>query len=111
MTTVNLLLSKHKILENELAAHESQLDAALNVGEELINGGHFGAEKIQERLNELRDAWKHLLDLAAYRRKRLEEAVDYHQLFADADDIDIWMLDTLRLVSSEDVGMYQISLH
>ncbi|KAJ8913948.1 hypothetical protein NQ315_015185 [Exocentrus adspersus] len=104
LTTVNLLLSKHKILENELAAHESQLEAALGVGEELINGGHFGAEKIQERLNEIRDAWKHLLDLAAYRRKRLEEAVDYHQLFADADDIDIWMLDTLRLVSSEDVG-------
>lgn len=26
------------------------------------------------------------------------------QWFADADDVDIWMLDTLRLVSSEDVG-------
>lgn len=26
------------------------------------------------------------------------------QFFADADDVDIWMLDTLRLVSSEDVG-------
>lgn len=26
------------------------------------------------------------------------------QFFADADDVDTWMLDTLRLVSSEDVG-------
>ncbi|XP_076252536.1 spectrin beta chain isoform X3 [Rhynchophorus ferrugineus] len=104
LTSVNLLLSKHKILENELSAHEPQLESALSVGDELIASGHFGAEKIQERLTEIRDAWKHLLDLAAYRRKCLEEAVDYHQLFADADDIDIWMLDTLRLVSSEDVG-------
>ncbi|ERL92017.1 hypothetical protein D910_09339 [Dendroctonus ponderosae] len=104
LTTVNLLLSKHKILENELSAHEPQLDDALGVGEELIQSGHFGSKEIQDRLTEIRDAWKHLLDLASYRRKRLEEAVDYHQLFADADDVDIWMLDTLRLVSSEDVG-------
>ncbi|XP_050300402.1 spectrin beta chain isoform X2 [Anthonomus grandis grandis] len=104
LTTVNLLLSKHKVLENELSAHEPQLEEALRVGDELIQSGHFGAEKIQESLTQIRDAWKHLLDLAAFRRKRLEEAVDYHQLFADADDIDIWMLDTLRLVSSEDVG-------
>uniref|UniRef100_A0AAR5QGN6 Spectrin beta chain, non-erythrocytic 2 n=2 Tax=Dendroctonus ponderosae TaxID=77166 RepID=A0AAR5QGN6_DENPD len=104
LTTVNLLLSKHKILENELSAHEPQLDDALGVGEELIQSGHFGSKEIQDRLTEIRDAWKHLLDLASYRRKRLEEAVDYHQLFADADDVDIWLLDTLRLVSSEDVG-------
>ena len=48
--------------------------------------------------------WNHLCQLAAYRRKRLEEAVDYHQFFTDADDVDTWMLDVLRLVSSEDVG-------
>lgn len=104
LTTVNLLLGKHKALENEIAAHEPQLNDVIAVGEELINSGHFGAEHVQQRLDEIRSAWRHLLDFAAYRRKRLEEAVDYHQLFADADDVDIWMLDTLRLVSSEDVG-------
>jgi hypothetical protein len=26
------------------------------------------------------------------------------QFFADADDVDAWMMDTYRLVSSEDVG-------
>ncbi|EDS38368.1 beta chain spectrin [Culex quinquefasciatus] len=33
-----------------------------------------------------------------------EYAVDYFQLFADADDVGNLMLDVLRLVSSEDVG-------
>ena len=32
------------------------------------------------------------------------------QFFADADDVDTWMLDTLRLVSSEDVGHDQASV-
>ena len=51
------------------------------------------------------------MDLAAYRKKRLLEAVDFYQFFADADDVDTWMLDTLRLVSSEDVGRDEASVH
>ncbi|XP_043588838.1 spectrin beta chain isoform X3 [Bombus pyrosoma] len=104
LTTINLLLSKHKALENEIQSHEPQLMSVAAVGDELVRQKHFGSDRIQERLQEILGMWNHLLDLAAFRRKRLEEAVDYHQLFADADDIDIWMLDTLRLVSSEDVG-------
>ncbi|KMQ98255.1 spectrin beta chain isoform x6 [Lasius niger] len=104
LTTINLLLSKHKALENEIQSHEPQLMSVAAVGDELVRQQHFGSDRIQERLQEILGMWNHLLDLAAFRRKRLEEAVDYHQLFADADDIDIWMLDTLRLVSSEDVG-------
>lgn len=56
------------------------MNEVVAVGEELINSGHFGAEHVQQRLDEIKSAWKHLLDLAAYRRKRLEEAVDYHQV-------------------------------
>ncbi|XP_065222380.1 spectrin beta chain isoform X4 [Planococcus citri] len=104
LTTINLLLSKHKALENEIRSHEPQLMSVAAVGEELVRQQHFGAKNIQERLDETLGMWKHLLDLTEYRRKRLEGAVDFHQFFADADDVDLWMLDTLRLVSSEDVG-------
>ena len=38
------------------------------------------------------------------RKKRLTEAVDFHQFLTDADDVDTWMLDILRLVSSDDIG-------
>ncbi|XP_059484523.1 spectrin beta chain isoform X2 [Neocloeon triangulifer] len=104
LTTINLLLSKHKALENEITSHEGQLVAVVKMGDELINQGHFGADRIQGRLNEIQEMWQHLVQLSAFRRKRLEEAVEFHQFFADADDVDIWMLDTLRLVSSEDAG-------
>ncbi|XP_049795155.1 spectrin beta chain isoform X2 [Schistocerca nitens] len=104
LTTINLLLSKHKALENEISSHEPQLMSVVDVGRDLVGRQHFGAARVQERLDEILDSWNHLLELSAYRRKRLEEAVDFHQFFADADDVDIWMLDTLRLVSSEDVG-------
>ena len=38
------------------------------------------------------------------RKRRLTEAVDFHQFLTDADDVDTWMLDVLRLVSSDDIG-------
>lgn len=104
LTTINLLLSKHKALENEIHSHDPQLMSVVSIGDELVQQEHFGADRIKERLKEILDMWNHLLDLTSYRRKRLEDAVEYHQVFADADDIDNWMLDTLRLVASEDVG-------
>ncbi|KAI8116109.1 Spectrin beta chain [Lucilia cuprina] len=104
LTTVNLLLSKHKALESEITSHDPQLQNVAKVGAELITEGHFGADRIKDRLKEILSKWDHLLDLTKYRRQRLENAVEYFQLFADADDVDNWMLDTLRIVSSEDVG-------
>ncbi|GBP22289.1 Spectrin beta chain [Eumeta japonica] len=104
LTTVYLLISKHKALEGDVLAHEPQLMAVAAVGDELVSQGHFGADRIQDRLRDILSQWNHLLDLVSLRKNRLEAAVRYHQLFADADDIDAWMLDTLRLVSSEDVG-------
>lgn len=104
LTTVYLLVSKHKALESEVASHEPQLMSVAGVGDELVKDGHFGSDRIQERLREILSQWNHLLDLVSLRKARLDAAVRYHQLFADADDVDIWMLDTLRLVSSEDVG-------
>lgn len=50
------------------------------MGEDLVKQGHFGAERIQSRLNDTLDSWKHLQELVAFRRKRLEEAVDFHQV-------------------------------
>lgn len=56
------------------------------------------------RLDEIDDQWQNLVDLSSLRKQRLNSAVDFYQFFADADDVDHWMVDTLRLVSSDDVG-------
>lgn len=104
LVTINLLLSTHKAFESEIHSHDPQLMAVVAVGDDLINQNHFASDQIKDRIKDMLATWNHLLDLTAYRRKRLEDAVDYFQLFTDADDIDAWMLDALRLVSSEDVG-------
>lgn len=67
-------------MESEIQTHEPQLMSVVAVGNELVQQKHFGADRISERLNDTLGMWHHLLDLAAYRRKRLEEAVDFHQV-------------------------------
>jgi spectrin beta len=54
--------------------------SVVSVGDDLVQHRHFGADRIQERLQEILRMWQHLIDAAAYRRKRLEEAVDFHQV-------------------------------
>merc|ERR1712001_785427 len=66
--------------------------------------GHFGSQKVQERLDEVNSKWDKLIDMMDSRKRRLTEAVDFHQFLTDADDVDTWMLDILRLVSSDDTG-------
>jgi spectrin beta len=80
LTTVHLLLSKHKALESEISSHEGQLNSVVSVGQDLVDSQQFGAEKVQERLQEITNLWKNLRDLLHYRKNRLTEAVDYHQV-------------------------------
>ncbi|XP_076464437.1 spectrin beta chain-like isoform X2 [Babylonia areolata] len=110
LTSVNLLLSKHKAMEDEMQARHSHLQSVIQASQDLIQAGNFGAEKIQERIDEINQQWESLIDLATYRKKRLNEAVDFYQFFADADDVDAWLLDTLRIVSSKDVGKDEASV-
>ncbi len=104
LTTIHLLLSKHKSVETEIRGHESTLQLSIDHGERLIQQGHFGADKVRQRLDELLEMWRRLNDLSEQRRRRLTEAVDFHQFLTDADDVDTYMLDVLRLVSSDDIG-------
>merc|ERR550532_3556057 len=50
------------------------------------------------------EMWGQLIELMTDRKRRLTDAVDFHQFFTDADDVDNWMLDILKLVSSDDIG-------
>uniref|UniRef100_A0A8C6UVE9 Spectrin beta chain n=1 Tax=Neogobius melanostomus TaxID=47308 RepID=A0A8C6UVE9_9GOBI len=76
------LLSQHKAFEDEMTGRSTHLQQTIRQGDELVANDHFGADKIKERIQDIQ---------------------------ADADDIDTWMLDVLRIVSSVDVGHDEFS--
>ncbi|MED6269717.1 Spectrin beta chain, non-erythrocytic 1 [Characodon lateralis] len=103
------LLSQHKAFEDEMSGRAAHLQQTIKQGEELVADNHFGAEKIKERIQDIQEQWAALERLSAVRKARLQEACNQHQFQADADDIDTWMLDVLRIVSSVDVGHDEFS--
>ncbi|XP_060720370.1 spectrin beta chain, non-erythrocytic 1-like isoform X1 [Tachysurus vachellii] len=103
------LLSKHKAFEDEKSGRAGHLQQTVHQGEELVAAGHFGADKISQRIADVQEQWVALEQLSAARKIRLQEACALHQFQADADDMDAWMLDALRIVSSTDVGHDEFS--
>ena len=109
LTSVVRLLSKHKALEDEMNGRAGRLQQTVKQGQELVAASHFGSDKISERIDDVKEQWAALERLAAERKNRLQEACGMHQFQADADDMDAWMLDVLRIVSSADVGHDEFS--
>ena len=70
----------------------------------MIKNDHFRAPEIQSRIVDITEQWKKLVQLSALRKQRLLQVQDYYKFFSDAEDVDAWIVDHLRLVSSDDVG-------
>uniref|UniRef100_A0AAY5EVE1 Spectrin beta chain n=1 Tax=Electrophorus electricus TaxID=8005 RepID=A0AAY5EVE1_ELEEL len=103
------LLSQHRALEDEMSGRAGHLQHTVREGQAMADAGHFGQAKIRERIADVQTQWAELEQLAAVRKRRLEEACNLHQFQADADDADAWTLDALRIVSSADVGHDEFS--
>ena len=103
------LLSQQRALEDEMSGRAGPLQHTLAEGGAMLGAGHFAAARIQERMNELQAQWAALQHLAAARKTRLEGALALQQFQADADDVDAWTLDALRIVSSSETGHDEFS--
>ncbi|XP_078452118.1 spectrin beta chain, non-erythrocytic 1-like isoform X1 [Lampetra planeri] len=109
LTGVLRLLGQHRAVEDELNGRSADLKQTVREGEEMADAGHFGADDIRARVAEMHVLWASLEDLAAQRKRRLQVAESLYQFQADADDIEVWMEDTLRIVSSDDMGHDEFS--
>ena len=74
------LQQKHQTVEKEINGHEPHFQNTVQIGENLRGGGHYASKPIGTRITTLQEKWKKLNELAAARRVRLEEAVQYQQV-------------------------------
>ncbi|KAG8437845.1 hypothetical protein GDO86_008518 [Hymenochirus boettgeri] len=104
LTSSLRLISKHNAFRGEMSGRLGPLQQTVAEGEELISKGHFGAGEIEEKITEVKGQWKEMEALAEDRERRLREAYSYYQFQADANDAEVWILDSLRLISTSEVG-------
>uniref|UniRef100_A0AAR2LG50 Spectrin beta chain n=1 Tax=Pygocentrus nattereri TaxID=42514 RepID=A0AAR2LG50_PYGNA len=109
LTSALHLLSKHEAFRDEMAARYGPLSNSIASGEQLVQEGHFGAPEVTERIKDIRAQWSHLEETSQLREQRLKESVALHQFQTDANDMEAWLLETLRQVSSQEVGHDEFS--
>ena len=103
------LEQKHKGLEDEIKAHKTRFNKIIEKGESLISTRHQQASDVKVRLDDLQKNWHHLHELAALKRKQLEDATEAFQYHQDANEAESWMNEKMQLVSSEDYGKDEAS--
>ncbi|XP_056623301.1 spectrin beta chain, erythrocytic isoform X1 [Triplophysa dalaica] len=104
LTSVLILQNKHSIFEDELAARRDNLRQVMDEGESMIQAKHLGCPKVQQRMDEVQREWQELEELAAFRKKNLQDTQRFFQFQGDADDLKAWLVDAMRQMSSDDVG-------
>ncbi|ROL47439.1 Spectrin alpha chain, non-erythrocytic 1 [Anabarilius grahami] len=101
---VQNLLKKHQALQAEISGHEPRIKAVSQKGEAMIDEGHFAAEDVKAKLQELHNRWDGLKGKATQRRQDLEDSLQAQQYFADANEAESWMREKEPIVGSTDYG-------
>lgn len=89
-------LSKFKVLENDIYAHQSTVDTLNSAGKMLIDNerGTENARATQNKLNKLNSRWQQLLDKTEQRKRELEELLkEAHCFNQELLDMISWIND------------------
>ncbi|KAJ8340937.1 hypothetical protein SKAU_G00332280 [Synaphobranchus kaupii] len=109
LTSVLILQSKHSAFEDELGARRAHLQQVMDEGDKMVQSKHFGAPKIKARMDDVQRQWQQLEDLAAFRKRNLQDTQRFFQFQGDADDLKAWLLEARRQMTSDDVGQDEYS--
>ncbi|XP_048512555.1 spectrin beta chain, non-erythrocytic 1 isoform X2 [Athalia rosae] len=99
------LQQKHKGLKDEMKARRPKSEQLCDAGSKLIAENHPLSLEIQNRIDSLQEHWKVLEELAALRKKQLDDAAEAYQFYTDANEADSWLNEKMALVASQDYGV------
>lgn len=92
-----------------MAARSNHTQQVMKSGQDLIYSGHYASENVQTRMNTIENKWRHLHDIAAYRKKKIQENLQLQQFIAEYNDIMSWLNMMERLVANDDLGYDEAS--
>ncbi|CAK6431996.1 unnamed protein product [Pipistrellus nathusii] len=104
LTSVLILQRKHKAFEDELRGLDAHLEQIFGEAQGMVARKQFGHPQIEARIQEVSAQWDQLKELAAFRKRNLQDAESFFQFQGDADDLKAWLQDAHKLLSGEDVG-------
>lgn len=104
LTGVKNLHKKHKRFENELAAHEPNIQSVQEAGQNLILESNIGKQEIENRLNALENSWIALKKMTAVRENKIEQSLAFQQFLARIEEEEAWISEKQQLMSIDEYG-------
>jgi len=101
---VQNLIKKHQAVLAEINNHENRIAAVCQSSQQMLADGHFASEEIKQRIGTLNDHWTQLKEKALQRKQDLEDSLQAHQYFADANEAESWMKEKEPIVCNTDYG-------
>ncbi|XP_028843818.1 dystonin isoform X8 [Denticeps clupeoides] len=104
---IEIELAKHHVLQNDVLAHKSTVEAVSKAGNDLVASSEGEeASGLQSKLENLTQRWKSVLEKTEQRRQLLDNALLQAQGFhGEIEDMQQWLKDTERqLLASKAVG-------
>merc|ERR1719225_600138 len=109
LQAVNLLLKKHKMMQQEVSNHEQRVNAVVESGDKLISEHHPESEKFQRDLDNMTEKWARLQELLDARKQRLLINEKVQQFMYDANEAESWMSEQELYMMVEDRGKDEFS--
>nr|KAF6487643.1 spectrin beta, non-erythrocytic 5 [Rousettus aegyptiacus] len=104
LSTVRCLQEKHQNLESEMSSHEALIQAVVGTGHKLVQAGHFAAQEVAARVQQLETTMGCLRATAAQRWQRLQQAQETQQLLVELLEAEFWLAERGCVLDIEDVG-------
>lgn len=105
LSSVHRLISKHKVIEEDVRNHSNYLQGVIHNGEQIVYDDNPGAAKVSENLKELELLWNELIELTENRRSKLEQSLAYFHCLADCGEVEIWIVEQVKLVKIDENGI------
>ncbi len=97
-----LILLPPQTLQKEIQGHQPRIDDILERSESLLKDESSNADVIRQRLADLQQLWRQLMEEAERRHSRLEEAHKAQQYYFDAAEAEAWMSEQELYMMSEE---------
>nr|XP_045012114.1 dystonin isoform X2 [Jaculus jaculus] len=104
---IEIELAKHHVLQNDVLAHQSTVEAVNKAGNDLIeSSAGEEASSLQHKLKVLNQRWQNILEKTEQRKKQLDGALRQAKGFhGEIEDLQQWLTDTERhLLASKPLG-------
>lgn len=124
MIGVQNLIKKHQAVLAEINNHDGRISSVVDAGKQMLEDEHFASHEIRNRVDALYDHWVQLKDkanqvrsdtncyycciectlLLLQRKQDLEDSLQAHQYYVDANEAESWMKEKEPIVSNTDYG-------